>query len=81
MTKTPRLTLSGISKRFPECVANDHLDELFEICDHIAVIAKGRLSPPRAVADASLEEFGQWMSGLFERSAKNAAKEPDNHGA
>src|SRR5690606_8274874 len=31
-------------------VISEELDELFEICDRIAVIAKGRLSPARPVA-------------------------------
>lgn len=60
-------------------VVSEDLDELFEICDRIAVIAKGRLSPTRDVADASIEELGQWMSGLFERTTKAAAGERDGH--
>ncbi|HLI13970.1 MAG TPA: ABC transporter ATP-binding protein [Alphaproteobacteria bacterium] len=47
-------------------IVSEDLDELFEMCDRIAVIARGRLSPARAVADASLEELGVWMSGLFD---------------
>ena len=47
-------------------VVSEDLDELFEICDTIAVIAEGRLSPARPVADTSVEEVGVWMSGQFQ---------------
>ncbi len=46
-------------------VVSEELDELFEICDRIAVIAKGRLSPVRPVAETSVEDIGVWMSGLW----------------
>jgi simple sugar transport system ATP-binding protein len=44
-------------------VVSEELDELFEICDRIAVIAGGRLSAARAVADTSREEIGRLMGG------------------
>ncbi|MHA1536397.1 MAG: ABC transporter ATP-binding protein [Alphaproteobacteria bacterium] len=46
-------------------IVSEDLDELFEICDRIAVIAGGRLSPLRDNADASTQELGLWMSGEF----------------
>ena len=46
-------------------VISEELDELFEICDRIAVIAKGRLSPVRAAGATSIEDIGVWMSGLW----------------
>ena len=46
-------------------IVSEDLDELFEICDRIAVIAEGRLSPARKTADTSVEELGLWMSGQF----------------
>ncbi|MFL6665088.1 MAG: ABC transporter ATP-binding protein [Rhizobacter sp.] len=46
-------------------VVSEELDELFEICDRLHVIARGRLSPPVAAARASVEMVGQWMSGLW----------------
>jgi simple sugar transport system ATP-binding protein len=49
-------------------VISEELDELFEICDRIAVIAKGRLSPARRTRDTNVEEIGRWMSGLWEES-------------
>jgi len=47
-------------------VVSEDLDELFEICDSIAVIAEGRLSPVKATRDTNVEEVGMWMSGRFE---------------
>jgi len=46
-------------------VISEELDELFEICDRIAVIAKGRLSPAKPASETSVEEIGVWMSGLW----------------
>ena len=46
-------------------VISEELDELFEICDRIAVLAKGRLSPARATRDTNVEEIGMWMSGMW----------------
>ena len=46
-------------------VLSEELDELFEICDRLAVISQGRLSPPKAVSDTNVEEIGLWMSGLW----------------
>jgi len=46
-------------------VISEELDELFEICDRITVIAKGRLSPARPTAQTTVEDIGVWMSGLW----------------
>ena len=46
-------------------VISEELDELFEICDRIAVIANGRLSPVRPVDGTGEEEIGVWLSGLW----------------
>ncbi len=46
-------------------VVSEELDELFEICDRLQVIAQGRLSPPVLAADTTRETIGQWMSGLW----------------
>ncbi len=46
-------------------VISEELDELFMICDRIAVLADGRLSPAIATAHASVELIGRWMSGDF----------------
>ena len=47
-------------------VASEDLDELFEICDSIAVIAEGRLSPVKRTSETDVEEVGLWMSGQFD---------------
>jgi len=47
-------------------VVSEELEELFENCDRLYVIAKGRVSPSVARADASVPQIGEWMSGLWE---------------
>ena len=47
-------------------VISEELDELFELSDRLHVIAKGRLSPSIARADASVAQIGLWMSGLWD---------------
>ena len=49
-------------------VVSEELDELFELCDRMHVIAKGRLSPSIKTTDATVEKIGEWMSGLWEVS-------------
>lgn len=44
-------------------VISEELDELFEICDRIAVIAGGQLSAAKPVAETSIEEIGLLMGG------------------
>jgi ABC-type uncharacterized transport system ATPase subunit len=46
-------------------VVSEDLEELFELCSDLVVIARGRLSPRVAVRDANPALIGQWMSGLF----------------
>ncbi len=46
-------------------VVSEELDELFEVCDRLAVIAQGRLSPAKPIRDTSVEEIGVWMSGMW----------------
>jgi len=54
-------------------VVSEELDELFEICDRLHVIAKGRLSPSVDRAAATVPQIGEWMSGLWDASP-HAAK-------
>jgi general nucleoside transport system ATP-binding protein len=66
-------------------VISEELDELFEICDRLMVIAQGHLSPPLNVRDTSKEEIGIWMSGMFpggpaEQAEKTDRKQELNHG-
>jgi simple sugar transport system ATP-binding protein len=53
-------------------VISEELDELFEICDRLAVIAQGRLSPAKSIHETSAEEIGLLMAG---------ARRPDADGA
>jgi simple sugar transport system ATP-binding protein len=46
-------------------VVSEELDELFELSDRLMVIARGRMSPPIARAEASVGQVGEWMSGLW----------------
>jgi general nucleoside transport system ATP-binding protein len=46
-------------------VFSEELDELFELCDRLLVIADGRLSPSVPIAEATREQIGEWMSGLW----------------
>lgn len=46
-------------------VVSEELDELFEICDRLVVIAEGWISPSVPVKETSKEAIGLWMSGMF----------------
>ena len=46
-------------------VISEELDELFEIADRLMVIAKGRVSPAIPRVDATIDQIGLWMSGLW----------------
>ncbi len=46
-------------------IVSEDLGEILEVCDRVAVLASGRLSPLRAVSDTGAEEIGRWMSGAF----------------
>jgi energy-coupling factor transporter ATP-binding protein EcfA2 len=48
-------------------VVSEELDELIEICDRLAVIAHGRLSPAKPVRETSAEEIGVLMAGATAR--------------
>jgi simple sugar transport system ATP-binding protein len=50
-------------------VVSEELDELFEICDRIMVIAQRRLSPAVAAATISVDELGRWMAGRWPQAA------------
>ena len=60
-------------------VVSEELDELFEICDRLYVMAKGQLSPSLPRADATVEKVGLWMSGLWAPAA--ACLEGTQHAA
>ena len=54
-------------------VVSEELDELFEICDRLHVMAKGRMSPSIDRAQATVEQIGEWMSGLWPHDAGREA--------
>jgi general nucleoside transport system ATP-binding protein len=54
-------------------VVSEELDELFEICDRLAVIAHGRLSEAKPLRETNAGEIGTLMSGSFIASATVAA--------
>jgi ABC-type uncharacterized transport system ATPase subunit len=51
-------------------VVSEELDELFEVCDRMHVIARGKLSPSVPIAEATVEKIGEWMSGLWEPTSE-----------
>ncbi|MDH3196149.1 MAG: ABC transporter ATP-binding protein [Hyphomicrobiales bacterium] len=59
-------------------VISQDLDEIFEIADRIAVISRGRLSPPVKAEDASRESVGLLMGGIGGQSEPSGkAGKPD----
>jgi simple sugar transport system ATP-binding protein len=56
-------------------VVSEELDELFEVCDRMHVIARGRLSPSVPIAEATVEQIGEWMSGLWQGNSAQPAAE------
>jgi simple sugar transport system ATP-binding protein len=47
-------------------IVSEDLSELFEICDRIAVLSEGRLSPPRDARATTIDEVGLLMGGMHE---------------
>ncbi len=65
-------------------VVSEELDELFEICDRLIVIAEGCVSPSVNVDETSKEEIGLWMSGMFpggpaEGTSHEATSDQESH--
>jgi simple sugar transport system ATP-binding protein len=50
-------------------VVSEELEELFEMCDRLHVISRGRLSPSIPTSVATVELIGEWMSGLWPGAA------------
>jgi len=59
-------------------VVSEELEELFEICDRLYVMAKGQASPSLPRAEATVERVGLWMSGLWQDEVQD---EPVSQGA
>ncbi|MGC2460843.1 MAG: ABC transporter ATP-binding protein [Steroidobacteraceae bacterium] len=53
-------------------VISEELDELFAICDRLAVLARGRLSATTPTAELAPETLGVWMTGEFTAAAPAA---------
>jgi simple sugar transport system ATP-binding protein len=51
-------------------VVSEELEELFEICDRLHVMAHGQLSPSVPRHAATVAQIGVWMSGLWEAYAE-----------
>lgn len=47
-------------------VVSEDIDELFLISDRLCAICDGELSPLKPTPETSLEEVGQWMTGVFD---------------
>jgi simple sugar transport system ATP-binding protein len=62
-------------------VVSEELEELFEICDRLLVIAKGRVSPALPTAQATVAQIGEWMSGLWTATPGPAGSEGRAHAA
>ncbi|PUA17772.1 ABC transporter ATP-binding protein [Glaciimonas sp. PCH181] len=56
-------------------VISEELEELFTISDRICVLSEGRLSPAVRLADTSIEQIGNWMSGKFDALPPDAINE------
>jgi len=50
-------------------VVSEELDELFEISDRLVVMAQGQMSPSIPAHETTVEQIGEWMSGLWPREA------------
>ncbi|HEX4446167.1 MAG TPA: ABC transporter ATP-binding protein [Polyangiaceae bacterium] len=54
-------------------VVSEELDELFEITDRLLVMARGRMSPGVPTGEATVEQIGVWMSGLWPGAGSSPA--------
>ncbi len=53
-------------------VISQDLDEIFTICDNIAVMSEGRLSEARPVSDVTVGEIGLLMGGIHGKALEAA---------
>jgi len=52
-------------------VISEELDELMELSDRLHVMANGQLSPSLPRAQATVDQIGIWMSGLWDGASVN----------
>jgi simple sugar transport system ATP-binding protein len=57
-------------------LVSEELDELFEVCDRIAVMTQGRLSPVKPVRETSAQELGLLMGGALPAAGGAHAVDP-----
>jgi simple sugar transport system ATP-binding protein len=57
-------------------VVSEELEELFEICDRLAVMAQGRLSQAKPVRETNAEEIGMLMSSAYVAPATDSTSSP-----
>ncbi|MDY6011136.1 MAG: ABC transporter ATP-binding protein [Duodenibacillus sp.] len=46
-------------------IVSEEVDELYAVCDRIAVMYRGCLSPAVPVSSIATDELGRWMAGLW----------------
>ena len=61
-------------ERKPHLTKVNNLDELFEICDAIAVMHNGHLSEPIPISEATYERIGLLMGGAEGATSKKSAR-------
>lgn len=71
-----RALLDLASRGAAVLVISQDLDEIFAICDRVAVISEGRLSTPRPVESVDAESIGLLMGGLHESGGASTPR-PD----
>jgi len=59
-------------------VISEELEELFDICDRLAVLARGKLSPVRETSVTNPEEIGLFMAGLFDGKRADSGDSADS---
>lgn len=60
-------------------IVSQDLAELYAVCDRIAVMVAGRLSPSQPVHAVTAEDMGLMMAGLFDVGPKTAEGAADGH--
>ena len=61
-------------------VVSEELDELFEVSDRLHVISRGQLSPSVPIAEATIAQIGEWMSGLWDDDVQQHLAELESAG-
>ena len=64
------------SKGCAVLVISQDLDEIFEICDRIAVISEGRVSEAMEIGTMTVSEVGLLMGGLHDLAETDTSPEP-----